>query len=338
MLVTGAGVKAVVAHRLGQHGGFGRQHAAVHRHQLGQCAVGRGKHRAAEVQAFDHGQAKGLVPAHRKDQPARGIEQAGLLRAAHHAVKVDLARQRPAKAALEVDAVSAQHVQLHASHLGHLDRAAHVLHAPGRLAQKVVVGPWAVKVHRAIAAPIESVVDKLGGTVTRGVVTREEHGVQRQRLGLARVAVLGDQIGPAQLGAGVELEMRNVHIGRDLALPRCVGADGQHMAEVAAGPVGHQIAHAVTELHQRLAQIPDHTLGTAVAVDGNGGVVDEQDVHREIFRLSFPWRYATPADHETGAAQASATSGTGFARPRVAPPSRAAREGEGAKRLRGCFI
>ena len=91
--------------------------------------------------------------------------------------------------------------------------------------------------------------------------------------------MLGDEIGSIQFHMGVELKVRHVHIGRNLLGPGAIGLDGQHAAEVALRTGGHQIAHGVAQAHQCFAQIPDDALGTAIGKNGNGRVIDEQNVH-----------------------------------------------------------
>ena len=73
---------------------------------------------------------------------------------------------------------------------------------------------------RPVGRPVEAVVHVPRGAVARRMVARKEDGVERQRPGLARIAVFGHQVGPAQrvFGCefGVELEVDDVDIRRHL--------------------------------------------------------------------------------------------------------------------------
>ena len=77
----------------------------------------------------------------------------------------------------------------------------------------------------------------------------------------------------------VELEMQQVHIGRNLLGPADALADGQHLCKVAVRALRHQVADPVPEAHQALAEVPDHPLRAAIGKHGNGRVIDEKDVH-----------------------------------------------------------
>ena len=190
-------------------------------------------------------------------------------------MKVNATRKRPAKATAKIDTVTTQHIKLNACFFGYTDSAADVFYAPRRLAQKVKTRANIIQIYRAVAFPIQPVKHVLVRSVTAGMVLRDKNGIERQGLGFTCIAMLGNQIRRIWWRMGIELEMGDVNVRRYLLLPGTLGINGQDAPKITVRTNWHQIADLVTQFDQRFTQIPDHTLGAAVGIDWDGGVVDQ---------------------------------------------------------------
>jgi hypothetical protein len=91
--------------------------------------------------------------------------------------------------------------------------------------------------------------------------------------------VEGGYMGFGQLLRRFVVHVHHVAIFRNLLCQGLFIVDRQDIGEGTGGTCLDQIGDFVTHADQRFAQPPDDAFGATVKVDGDFGIVDEEDFH-----------------------------------------------------------